>query len=414
MDFGMAAAAMYGTDESWKLINVQKKQTKGKNPTCPVQIGTSQAHSKDFSVAQELAGVADPTVDTWVNNTDQDHAVDYISTEEMYQAPDDVGAFMQQRKFKIDNALEALSLRKIYEIWSEGNNVIGKVKTVASNKLSIVLTEVQMQNQFEKGTQVVFAASKNSGSLRAAGNSFGYNTVAKVKRSFDFKAPPTITFTSAVGSTVAVGDYIFKRGDFKQRSIFGFQSWLPHDDAIRKAGTPFFGIDRSVEQERLMGFASTVAASESIHEEVRKLVAQNAALCGKVPTRICMHPLTEDLMLGEVKNQLRYDRDGGDPGKLHFGWSQIVFNTGSGKIPTLLSPRIPLGRIYGIHWPLVKLIYKSRPGGKFVDFQLGPQGERFKVAHNRPGYETRFECFGQLFYQIPGTGFVMDISAKWA
>ena len=173
MKYGNAEAMMTQNSLTWKLLKQSATRSYGgKNETCPILVGGTQAHSKNFKIAQALSKkkAGDVTVDTWVGNRDRDYAVDNIEHEEWTAALNKMSTFKNKRKLQLDSAIRALGVRKEAEIWGLGQNRRFKIKAMNAVNKTITVDSPEQVLSLEKNGMIEFRSP--AGVAREAGRHF--------------------------------------------------------------------------------------------------------------------------------------------------------------------------------------------------------------------------------------------------
>ena len=243
----------------------------------------------------------------------------------------------------------------------------------------------------------------------------GY-TVAKVGRSSELNDPPKVTFSETLPTDLAVGDYGYYLGDYGERSVASVAEWIPISDPD---STAFFGIDRTVEIERLSGFRRVMSANESVHKAIRTLTTEVMAFSNAGFKGYFMNPFTENYLVNTIENRtsstgntsVQYMVDTSNPkaGQVaNIGFGRLLFNSNAGQFPVYLSRFIPLGLVYGLNWDTVMFKYLAPPKEGMLDFARGPGGHSFRWNEAAMTFESRLRIYCQLFLQLPGSCFVLD------
>lgn len=146
---------------------------------------------------------------------------------------------------EIDRKFKAATNRMEQKLFRGRGGWIGRLASTTNVATAVaVLDDPADAFCFYKGQTIQLAATDGtSGAVKAGGPL----TVLSVQRQAG-----TVTFTANINTvgTAAVGDYLFKNGDFG-KGLIGFFDWCPIDRS--GLGTPFFSVTRSDDPDRLAG-----------------------------------------------------------------------------------------------------------------------------------------------------------------
>jgi hypothetical protein len=182
----------------------------------------------------------------------KDYSLASIDNETIEASESDEGALLQALEDEMDSAIRVIKRSIGIKMYGDRTGELGSISSVSNTV--ITLTNADDTYHFEEGMKIVAATSasaapKNSGTAVA---------VASVDRDAG-----TVTMAEDVDSLStawAAADELFREGDYTAASdvncIAGLKAWLP--DAAPGA-TEFFGVDRSVDTERLGGCRQSMA-----------------------------------------------------------------------------------------------------------------------------------------------------------
>lgn len=420
LQFKTADALMTQNSIIWdKLKKVASIHKGGKNLTCPILIGGVSNRSKDFATAQKLSEMdaGRLKVGTWVGNSDADFAVDSIPYEDWITSKNNMATFKDERKIQLDNTFRGIGVRKEQEVFGLGSNRVFKVKAINATNKTVTVDSPEQVLPIEINSYIQFYAS--DGTKREAGQANNailgvkVNKASKVQRTHDLNSPPKITFADALPTDLAVNDYGYFVGDYGKRSIASIQEWIPTTDPT---STAYFGIDRTVEIERLSGFRKVLTSTESVHKSLATLTRESRAMSRLGLDSYWLHPMTENVLINSLEKasgvSIEHNQDGKSSasGRIaNFGYGQVVFHTGKDAIPVMLSEYIPQGHIYGLNWQQMMFKYIPNPGTNgFLGFIRDDNGQITRLRDGSNNFESRIAMFAQLFMQCPGSCFVLD------
>ena len=146
-------------------------------------------------------------------------------------------------------------------IHGDGGGSIGKIATGGISGATVTLTNPDDCRNFEPDDQIVVSANDGTSSghaLKAGG--------PLVVQSVDFDAG-TITFTAGYVATVAtgaVGDFLFREGDFKLTPA-GLEGWNP----LTIPGTAWYGMTRTTYGIRQAGWRRNASAVSGMANKIK-------------------------------------------------------------------------------------------------------------------------------------------------
>lgn len=214
-------------------------------------LGRSAAFSTAQSTAQAAAGTSAGVqfVVTRVKN----YGIYTLETEAILAGRNDRGSLMRTLTGEVDSALNNLGRDIAMDVYRGGSGERGSVTAVNS----LVMTVGEAVTNFEVGMTIVCAASR-TGALRNSGTG---QVIAAVDRSAG-----TITVDANTDS-ITTGDYLFVKGDRQSGAITansqylkisGMDAWNP--SAAPSTSESFFGVDRSIDADRLSGMRLDISA----------------------------------------------------------------------------------------------------------------------------------------------------------
>lgn len=261
------------------------------------------------------------------------------------------GAFLEDKVTEIDGLYEQFGENASVYLWSNGGNSLGRVASIGPGAEDITLVNTIDAQNFEIGMSSRESANDGSDSshtLRA-----GTTTVAGVNR-----ATGVITFTDRTQySSLAVGDYFFRTGDFGGSGgttfLKGVQAFVTPSDSP----AALWGITaatRATDPQRFAGCRvdSTQLNGKSYEERIKILFAQmTGRFKAKAPTAVFMNP--EDFQILETLMSARGVRPLEDD-TTKFGYTKIDVLTGSGRVPIYSDRHCPYGTAFAFrmvnHW----------------------------------------------------------------
>lgn len=306
-----------------------KKEEKfpGKYWPNPVVYGLSQGASATFASAYN--NQSSPSVAEFLVTRVADFSLATIDGQLLAAAQTDPGAFIDGAELMIDAAFQTAVNRIASAMFRNGAGTIGQISALTHVSGSgpyitdITLTNPDDAVQFEIGQplndvqnadgsgshstfaspQVITAVNRNSGVLRTTG---------AVDATSDFTAAyylavqgdlPTLTNNNFQPSGSTVTNSLLK--------LAGLQAWLPL--TAPTAGDSFFGVDRSLDVQRLAG-VSFDGSALSLEEALLQGTGRIALNGGRVDTGICSYS-TYTAIITSLGSKVQYiDESVGDIG----------------------------------------------------------------------------------------------------
>lgn len=270
----------------------------------PLIYGRPQGRSATFATAQtnQTAGKYTAFDVSLVS----DYATAQITGESIDKTKKDKGAFVQALKAEMDGALGQLKRSLVHGLYRNGGGAIGQVGAYTATATTLTLSNVEDVVFFEVG-QVIVADTTDgtSGSVNA-----GSATLSAVNRSTGVLTASAAWDTGI--ASIAVNDYLFVQGDFGAK-VKGLDAWIP---SSAPSSTSFFGVDRSVDTDRLGGVRYD-GSSQAIEEALQDGI-ERCARNGGNPDVIFMHPKQLSNLIKAMGSKAVYDMRYSDSGKIGF------------------------------------------------------------------------------------------------
>ena len=186
-----------------------------------------------------------------------------IDRQTMLASKDQKGAFLPAAEFAIDGAFVGLANMMSQALYGSGTGVIGQISTIASGVIQ--LAQVDSAVNFEVG-QVLDATTTNDSSSLSNKIAALANVIA-IDR--DVGTVTVANYTAGNFGTVAASpsgwaalQYLAQDGNLNAMPP-GFAGWIPV--TAPTSGDNFFGVDRSVDVDRLAGVRYD-GSSETVEE----------------------------------------------------------------------------------------------------------------------------------------------------
>lgn len=219
----------------------------GKNLPIPLIYGNPQGRSKTFSQAQTRGGATNTLVTDFVLTRVKDYSIATIDNETLEASKGNANAFMEAATTEIDGAINSLTRSVAIGMYRDSSAQIGQVSAEpAEAALVITMKSAGDITNIEVGQIINIWSAKSGGSQRSSDGSDTSWEVTAVDRS---AGTFTLDDTYTASGTIAADDYIFVEGD-RGIGISGLEDWVP---SSAPSATSFFGVDRSVDTQRLGG-----------------------------------------------------------------------------------------------------------------------------------------------------------------
>lgn len=300
------------------------KETKfpGKYFPNPVVYGLTQGASATFSSAYN--NQSSPNVAEFLITRVADFSLATIDGQLLAAAQTDPGTFIDGAELMIDAAWQTAVNRQASAMFRNGAGTIGQIASKTNTTGSTWAIDLENPDdavQFEIG-QVLVAVQNVDGSGTAPTQTV---TLTAVNRN---TGVITGTASATISSDWAVGYYLAVQGDLPTLSnnnfqpsgstttnsllkLAGLQAWLPI--AAPGGGDSFFGVNRSVDVQRLAG-VSFDGTGLSFEEALLQGTGRIAMQGGRVDTGICSYP-TYTALITSLGSKVQYvDESIGDIG----------------------------------------------------------------------------------------------------
>lgn len=226
----------------------------GKNLPIPLIYGNPQGRSKTFSNAQTQGAATSSLITDFVLTRVKDYSIATIDNETLEASKGDANAFMEAATTEIDGAINSLTRSVAVGMYRNSSASIGQVYAEpAEAALVITMKNASDIVNIEVNQRINIWSAESGGSQRSSDGSDTSWLVTAVDRS---AGTFTLDDTYTSSGTIAANDYIFVEGD-RGLGISGLDAWIP---SSAPGATSFFGVDRSVDTNRLGGIRSDGSA----------------------------------------------------------------------------------------------------------------------------------------------------------
>ena len=231
--------------------------------------------SADFATAQSNQSSSSQSAFTLTRV--KEYGVAVIDGELIEASKGNEGAFLEATKREIDGVLHGVARRISIGLYRDRAGSIGQISAGSNvGTATITLANPEEIVNFYVGQKLVASATEgNTGGLRSAGATV---TLTAVDRDAG-----TLTASgnwSAGIAAVAASDYLFTEGDqtgtASANKVAGLSAWVP---SSAPGATTFFGVDRSVDTDRLGGVrvdGSSLNIAEALMKGCARLAREGA------------------------------------------------------------------------------------------------------------------------------------------
>lgn len=343
----------------------------------------------------------------------EDYAATWINELTMKKAMNDRGAFVNARKFEIDNILTQLGESLSHALFRAGDGTVGQGNgswTITGNV--ITLSRKADTKFFGIGMHLDFIANSSgapSGAPRALAATYRVTVTA-----IDEDAGTVTCATDANGAAVAnisayytslantdwiapVGDYNSSFATTGAEKIKGLSAWIP---LASPSSTAFWGVDRTVHPTRLAGHRlddSTAPAEDSI-----MTLAEVMRERGARPDTVILSPRQFTKVSKRLNAKVEYQGAGG---KADYGFSSFGVATSAGILKVVTDSDCPEDRGYILRMDTWKL---KHLGG--LPELVTTDGLTMLRRSASDSVEVRARYYAQLVCTAPGHNGVFSVS----
>lgn len=364
----------------------------GKNKPIPIINGVSQGRSSTFANAQ--ANQSATQIQEFFLTRKSDYSIATIDNQTMLASASDAGAFLNGSKIQIDGAFRSIVLSLSSALFRSGTGSIGQIGTITSGVITLASTLDVVQ--FEINQVLQADATDGGASPRAA---LGY--VVAVNRSLG-----TVTVSTSMGGAAgtpgswAPNDFLLVQGDLNAK-ISGLSAWIP--STAPTTGDNFYGVDRSVDTQRLAG--SIYDGSAQSIEEALIDASSDLALQGGKPDNFVTNYRSFAALDKALGSKVQYiDKKG--PADISFRGIQVIGGNRMINVwPDRSCPGLKGYLLQMDTWCLESL------GDAPMILTYGKEGlEMLRVA-NADAAEVRVGYYANLRCNAPGWNGVVSLGA---
>jgi hypothetical protein len=410
--------AMLQRDHTFLQMVSKDTEAYGEYMVIPVVYSGPSGRSADIATLLSTNGPIGPTKSAKFNvSIVEDYGATWINELTMKKAMNDRGAFVNARKFEIDNVITQLGESLSHALFRAGDGTVaqgngswtitGNVITF-SRKADTKFVHIGMILDFIAPTVAATLGSPPAALRTAAGNK------AVVTKVSEDAGTVTCALDSAGGalaniSTLYTGltnyDWLAPVGDYSAtwatsgaEKIRGLAAWIPLTEPT--TGDSFWGVDRSVHPTRLAGHRlddSTAPVEDSI-----MALAEIMRERGARPKVCILSPRQFTKASKRLNAKVEYSGAGGSA---EYGFSSFAVATSAGLLKVVVDSDCPEDRGYLLNMDTWKL---KHLGG--LPEIVSTDG---LTMLRRPGLdqvEVRARYYAQLVCTAPGQNGVFSVS----
>ena len=387
---------------AWSTIR-KTTSFKGRKKDFAIQLGMTPGVSHTFSHAQANADAE--AFEAWNVTRGKDYAVIKVDRE-AYEAAEGDGAQVDYVVRQVETARATAKWRMNRAFYRNHGVALARLDASAGGGGTDTLL-VREQYRYDlrilsAGMQLVSSNTDGtSGSVDANPGTVGaINTAAG-------------TIVNASGNwnaSFANSDYIFLEGDFGA----GFRGWESWNPLSAPSATPFFGVDRTRQIQKLSGHRP-VATTEDVTLEnfLLRAITENAIYGGRKKLRMYWNTLHNTQLIRELGSSTRYDKTtvsamSSSGPVANVGYRAITIIVDNRELEIVADPDAPLHQGYlgdpdgftfeGLGEAVRVLKYKD---DSFMWSRLG----------DADAMESRIGTIGQFVMHSPGSFSNLDLSA---
>lgn len=390
---------VYKNNPLFAMVPKDEKFT-GSNKVVPVIYADPQGRSKTFSNAVTRgAATKTQTLSTkFVITRARDYSIATMDTETILASQGDANAFMAEAKIKNDGAINALKRSLGIGIYRKSYGHIGQVSAEPSENAStfdVILKDEYDATNFEVGMMIKIYSAETSGTARSSDGSDDEWVISAINRS---TYTLTLTGTYDASGTIAADDYIFVEGD-EDENISGVLDWIP---ASAPGSTAFFGVDRSVDVDRLGGIRYDGSAVS-----IEEAFVNGANKCARLGDGSPEYAFVNMQKFGELENALgtkvQYVNISMGSDSI-IGFRGIIVNGPEGPIRVIPDRNALNSYAFMLemsNWKLASL-------GPAVRV-LNIDGNQMLRQASEDGVEVRYGFYGNLHCNAPGHNAIITL-----
>ena len=366
----------------------------GKSYEVPVTLGNIAGGSSDF--AEAVASRKGTQHVRWSATRRKSYQTATIDNETLRAMKDDKGAFFRAVTSQLDSAFRAFGSDTGWAIYQDGTGVRGTVATVADEVVTVGAGESRafalgMRCTIYDSTDATLAGTPNATNVRVVAIDRSTETVT-----FDTDLD---TIAGDVVAAVAAGDFIVRAGD-ENAKVLGLAAAFPDPTTIT-TGDSFYGVDRSVYKERLLGLHYDGTADANFGVALRKAGAVAVENEGN-PSAVFMNPIDVATLDVALDGDREFDKVASQDG--HVGFDAIKVHLGGIVVPVLADAWCPQDTAYMLEKGSMELFSIDR----IPDF-VSEDGDMLHRLEGADEVEFRIGAYFNYLSRAPGHNVVIAL-----
>jgi hypothetical protein len=387
------------------IFGMMKKDTGagGDQEKIPVDVSPVQAASATFSSTQTQAAAVSSTFRAFEVTTVKRYSLARIEGQMIRATRNNTMAFTRALDKEIRNANRTFIRGLERQMSRNADGSLGAVGTSGITTTSLTLANTAQAHSFEYLMEVVGAAD-NTSALRDSGNSA---TITGIDRATGVLTTDSNWTTQISGLTDA--DLLFPVGDYVSASdrlaVSGFEAWVPA--TAPTSGDSFFGVDRSIDTERLAGVRYD-GSSDTIEEALVNGQSEGSMNSG-TPDYCFMNNKNLRRLVNSLGSKRTYYQDvfanKSDGTKSTVGYRAVMIDGDTGPIYVLGCPLVPIEVAWMVDMDSWCLFSMGEAPGILDD-----DGLMIQRVYNSDDYEVRVGGYLQQACFNPGSNVRIKLS----
>jgi len=365
----------------------------GDQEKIPVDVASVQARSATFSTAQSLAASLSGTRRAFEVTCQENYSLARVTGKMIAATRNNEVAFLKALEGEIDGAYDSILKDTERDLFRDGHGLLAQVASVSTTTLT--LANAADAHLFEVGMEVV--ATTGSGANPRSGSA----TITAIDRDAGTLESDS-NWTSQITGLTA-NDYLAPQGDFTaandRKKIYGLEAWCPA--TAPSAGDSFFGVDRSVDVQRLAGTRYDATTNNENLDEALINAQSEGAMNGALP-RICFMSNVNYRklvnLLGSKKEYGLVPAQGREGPLADIGFKSVKVYGDEGEIDVLSHPYCPID----VAWMFDPDALVFMGMGEYPAI-IDDDGQRVLRVYNDNSVEARIGGYPQLATQNPAS-----------
>jgi hypothetical protein len=339
----------------------------GQTIAWPIKYDNPTGHAKGATGLAFLVGDAtNSNIGTakykqWNLNLEVEYAAHFFDNIAKKKMSNDLGAYKRNVESEMKGVLTNFARSVGHSLYRDGRGVIGTVSAITAfvaQVATITLTRRSDTKFFMNGQKYNVIASGALATPRGGDYVTSYLEVNAIDR---VKGTLLVTRvgTNAVEST-APGDFIspitWYRNDGLER-IKGLGAICPSTAPV--LGDNFYGVDRSVDPQRLAGWrfddATANPSQVALEDQIREMVVYMASNGAGSELMAYANPQQVEKMLQRANGRMTYSEESRGEGEFKYGYKYATIVTSYGDVKVYSDPDCPEERWYGMNDRSIKL-----------------------------------------------------------